>query len=101
MRKAIITSLLLACFMTALAIPAKPNLWKTLRLKDGTTVEARLTGDEFSHYYIDKDGNGYAKNGDYYVRLTPRQMRQPTTRSTARSEERRVGKECRSRWSPY
>src|SRR2546425_11785932 len=22
-------------------------------------------------------------------------------RSTARSEERRVGKECRSRWSPY
>lgn len=83
MRKAIITSLLLACFMTALAIPAKPNLWKTLRLKDGTTVEARLIGDEFSHYYIDKDGNRYAKNGDYYVRLTPRQMRQPTTRSTA------------------
>ena len=23
------------------------------------------------------------------------------SRSTARSEERRVGKECRSRWSPY
>ena len=23
------------------------------------------------------------------------------TRSVARSEERRVGKECRSRWSPY
>ena len=22
-------------------------------------------------------------------------------RATARSEERRVGKECRSRWSPY
>src|SRR2546426_1794532 len=25
----------------------------------------------------------------------------PTTRAVVRSEERRVGKECRSRWSPY
>ena len=25
----------------------------------------------------------------------------PTTNQTTRSEERRVGKECRSRWSPY
>src|SRR5258706_12189614 len=25
----------------------------------------------------------------------------PTSPTTARSEERRVGKECRSRWSPY
>src|SRR3989454_1993547 len=25
----------------------------------------------------------------------------PTTTSVSRSEERRVGKECRSRWSPY
>src|SRR5260370_2126089 len=25
----------------------------------------------------------------------------PTTHRTTRSEERRVGKECRSRWSPY
>ena len=28
-------------------------------------------------------------------------MRRYETRSAARSEERRVGKECRSRWSPY
>ena len=25
----------------------------------------------------------------------------PTVREICRSEERRVGKECRSRWSPY
>ena len=25
----------------------------------------------------------------------------PTTKNGTRSEERRVGKECRSRWSPY
>ena len=30
---------------------------------------------------------------DYYYDLSPRK--------SARSEERRVGKECRSRWSPY
>ena len=28
-------------------------------------------------------------------------MPEPTPRPPARSEERRVGKECRSRWSPY
>ena len=27
--------------------------------------------------------------------------RQRNTSDTSRSEERRVGKECRSRWSPY
>src|SRR5688572_21081105 len=30
-----------------------------------------------------------------------RQMRQDTELASIRSEERRVGKECRSRWSPY
>ena len=28
-------------------------------------------------------------------------LAQTRTQSTTRSEERRVGKECRSRWSPY
>ena len=30
-----------------------------------------------------------------------RDVRRQTTSNTSRSEERRVGKECRSRWSPY
>ena len=33
------------------------------------------------------------------VRQTAKQFR--ISKSTVRSEERRVGKECRSRWSPY
>src|SRR5687768_18343429 len=32
---------------------------------------------------------------------TPREVRQPDREEVIRSEERRVGKECRSRWSPY
>ena len=31
----------------------------------------------------------------------PRVMEKPKNFKNARSEERRVGKECRSRWSPY
>ena len=34
---------------------------------------------------------------DFYVPLS----KQGDTLSISRSEERRVGKECRSRWSPY
>src|SRR2546430_9238016 len=30
-----------------------------------------------------------------------RRLSSPVPRSRSRSEERRVGKECRSRWSPY
>src|SRR3712207_7839258 len=37
---------------------------------------------------------------EYRKRLVKRQ-REATAPSVVRSEERRVGKECRSRWSPY
>src|SRR5687768_3056620 len=33
--------------------------------------------------------------------MLPRATTDRTRREAARSEERRVGKECRSRWSPY
>ena len=32
---------------------------------------------------------------------TPKSVKQAIIDSVERSEERRVGKECRSRWSPY
>ena len=41
--------------------------------------------------YRDGNDNGDAFFGDFMKDL----------RGHARSEERRVGKECRSRWSPY
>src|SRR5256885_4692431 len=34
-------------------------------------------------------------------RVVPRELPQATLAHPVRSEERRVGKECRSRWSPY
>ena len=39
----------------------------------------------------------YAYLGDANYRLVPKNEGE----ATIRSEERRVGKECRSRWSPY
>ena len=44
--------------------------------------------------YVSERHN-YATAGDYVIAITV------TTGSFIRSEERRVGKECRSRWSPY
>src|SRR2546430_13904169 len=49
-------------------------------------VQARLLGRHWYHY----------KPGEHLFYFAP-----DTLRTAVRSEERRVGKECRSRWSPY
>ena len=60
-------------------------------------------------YLVDADGNKYI---DYVLAWGPlilghapppvlRAVTRALRNGTARSEERRVGKECRSRWSPY
>ena len=41
-----------------------------------------------------------AKKNPYYF-ITVADERRPRDGAFIRSEERRVGKECRSRWSPY
>src|SRR2546429_9978946 len=64
---------------TARAIPAgEPALWGTLHLVGGEDREA----DPCSGQHVERV-------------IVHGRFRQP------RSEERRVGKECRSRWAPY
>ena len=48
------------------------------------------------HYYITKDGVVYPGRPESEVGAHARHYN-----AHSRSEERRVGKECRSRWSPY
>ena len=46
------------------AIPAKPGQKRLLTLTDGTTVEARLVGDEHGHYWLGTNGNAYLETSD-------------------------------------
>ena len=39
--------------VTMMAVPAKPGLKKKVTLKDGTTVELSLRGDEHFSFYTD------------------------------------------------
>lgn len=66
-RKFTLMALMLLAVITASAMPARPNQWRTLTLTDGTQVRATLVGDEHSHWYRGADGNTYvsAANGTY------------------------------------
>ncbi len=51
--------LLLSFSMNVGAVPAKPGLTRVLKLTDGTTVTARLVGDEHGHYWLAENGSAY------------------------------------------
>src|SRR3989441_6668354 len=65
-------------------------------------VEGRLGRDR-----LRKDGNAFVtrRSGERFSRSQLEQIAAETPErlspNVLRSEERRVGKECRSRWSPY
>lgn len=58
------TALLHAWAVSVFAIPAKPGLWRTLHLTDGTEVLAELRGDEYGAYWTDSEGNAYVLAAD-------------------------------------
>src|SRR5260221_8712942 len=60
-------------------------------LKRNLAMMLLLTGNVVAHRF-----NLRKANGENAVAVLPREIRK-----VRRSEERRVGKECRSRWSPY
>lgn len=49
-----------------MAIPAKPGLWSTIKLADGTEVRAQLVGDEHGRWMQAADGTCYVQNADVY-----------------------------------
>lgn len=95
--------LLFAMFLSlsANAIPAKPGLVKQLTLSDGTTVTARLVGDEFGHYWLGTDGKAYRADAttglfqaiDAQATMEKAKVRRAQTnaRRTARMAPRKVG----------
>ena len=60
---------------------------KEVKEAESVLEDKKLTDSEISQELIDKDN--------------PTENVKPSEIDFLRSEERRVGKECRSRWSPY
>lgn len=56
--------LLALMMVSAYAVPAKRGVTKVITLTDGTTVSARLVGDENGHYWLGADGKAYLAAGD-------------------------------------
>ena len=59
LRRFALSTILALTAISASAIPAKPGLTRTIRLDNGTTVTARLVGDEFGHYWRSDDGRAF------------------------------------------
>ena len=73
-----------------------PDLWENGKAKGKSAEATEINGQiRRSQESIDSERE---KAG---TRVVQSRIFHTDSRSTGRSEERRVGKECRSRWSPY
>ena len=50
------------------AVPARPG-WQTKTQPDGTTIEVQLVGDEFYHYWVNRDGLPVECDGNGYWQI--------------------------------
>lgn len=53
-----------AVSVTTMATPAKPGVWKTITLADGTQLRVELRGDENLSYWQAADGRRFVKDAD-------------------------------------
>ena len=94
MRKFFFILSLLIVTLTISAVPAKPGLWKTITLSNGTEVRAQLVGDEHGHYWQAEDGIAYiqAVDADYYVPVEAKQVLAKAKARRAKVNAQRVQK---------
>ncbi|MBR7086280.1 MAG: M6 family metalloprotease domain-containing protein, partial [Prevotella sp.] len=93
MKTRIFTSLvLLMMVLTVSAVPAKPGQKKLLRLSDGTTVEARLVGDEHGHFWHSADGRAFRKvqNEAFYEQIDVLNVKKNAQKRRAKANLRRA-----------
>lgn len=64
MKKILLSLSALLLTTASFAIPARPGIWRTITLTNGTQVRAQLQGDEHLNYYEDAEGNTYTENAD-------------------------------------
>ena len=87
-----LTALMLVT-VTMMAVPAKPGLKKKVTLKDGTTVELSLKGDEHFSYYVDATGNACQVVDGRIVKISDEELAQTWT--ARRAERLDVGEDGR------
>ena len=65
MKKMILSTIMVVAVAVAvMAVPAKKGLTKTIKLTDGTEVQAELVGDEHGHYWKTADGKAFMERND-------------------------------------
>ena len=76
MRK--LLSVLLLSMVTSLvmAVPARPGIWRTIKLADGSEVRVTLRGDEHLHFWQSAEGVTYVADGTtgYYKAVTMKSL---------------------------
>ena len=97
MKKKLFTFALCIIMVAAIAVPAfaaEPPQWS-----EGDTTVIDLTYEEFIKKTAELNGISEEEAVQLFEGI--RKNSQSDGIAPYRSEERRVGKECRSRWSPY
>ena len=93
LRKGLVLAILACCTMTASAVPAKPGLVRTIQLVDGTTVTARLVGDEFGHYWLAENGKAYQANASgRYVTIDAQAINTKAAVRRSQANAQRIGR---------
>ena len=62
MKKILFTCMMLAASATAMAVPAKRGIVRTICLADGTEIKVELRGDEYGHFWQAEDGTRYVED---------------------------------------
>ncbi len=78
--------------ISMLAVPAKRGQTRTITLADGTTVNARLVGDEHGHFWLADNGNAYQAidENDYFVEVDAEAVKQHAQARRSAVNARRV-----------
>lgn len=62
--------------LNANAIPAKPGIWKSISLADGTTVKAEMRGDEFVKFWQTAEGDRFMMKNGSFVKVSDEEIAQ-------------------------
>jgi len=77
MKKFLFTLIALVLATAASAVPARPGLWKTISLADGSILRVELCGDEFGCYWQTADGRFFVcDNDNHFFETTQTELNQ-------------------------